>query len=59
MSAPFVVNPPEAALLAELGAVEDRDYVIYPPLLEPGVTIHPDTIARCARPFHVSRELAR
>ena len=54
-----VVNPAEAAVLAELGAVEDRDYLIYPPLLEPDIEISPDALARCARPFHISRELAR
>lgn len=49
MSAPFVVNCAEAALLAELGAVEDRDYVVWRP--KPDIEIWPSTIARMARPL--------
>lgn len=55
----LAVNRAEAAVLTDLGAAEGRDYVLYLPLLEPDVEIRPDTIASCARPFHVSRELAR
>jgi hypothetical protein len=59
MAGPLVVNRAEAAVLAELGGTEGVDYVLYPPLLEPDVTISPDTLARCTRPYHISRELAR
>lgn len=39
-----VVNPREAELLAELGAVEGRDYRLWPQ--PPAVEIWPSTIAR-------------
>lgn len=53
-----VVNAAEAAILtSEFGAVEGRDYRLFSP--PPANEIHPDTLARCTHPFHVSRELAR
>lgn len=46
-----VVNPIEASLLAELGAVEDRDFAVWRP--EPEIKIWPSTIARMVRPLTV------
>lgn len=55
MTAPFIVGQANAAVLAELGYVEGRDYVISPPLPrswpEPEIKIKPSTIARMARPL--------
>lgn len=50
-----VVSPAVALLLAERGWVEDRDYIVSPPLPrswpEPGVKVEPSTVARMARPL--------
>jgi hypothetical protein len=44
-----VVNPSEASVVAELGAVEDRDFAVWRP--KPEVEVWPSTIARMVRPL--------
>jgi hypothetical protein len=38
-------------------SIDDAMFAAFKPA--PAVEVRPDTLARCSRPFHVSRELAR
>lgn len=52
-----VVNRPEAHLLTAAGLIEERDFLVSPPLLQ--LAIQPSTAARMAEAARRIQEVAR